>query len=84
MAGEGDDLGDRINHLAGPRFLFHFAVLAQRYFEVADLDFAVNEWSHWRVGVERFTARKLLFGLLQVAIADIEPDGVTENVVGRG
>ena len=30
LAGKGDDFRDGINHLAGARLLFHFAILPER------------------------------------------------------
>ena len=83
LTGEGDNLRDGINHLARARLLFHFAILPKRDRQIADIDLGVNEWPDRRVGVERFAARELFLGFLQVAIADVFANRVTENMIER-
>ena len=60
-----------------------FAVLPQLYRRVANIGIGIHERSYRCIGVERFAATKLLLLFLQIAIGDIEADGVTENVIER-
>ena len=83
LTGEGNDVGDGINHLAGARALFHFAVLPERDRKIGHVDIRINEWSDRGVGVERFTAAELFLGFLQIAIADVFANGVAENKIAR-
>src|SRR5205807_2941855 len=83
LARERNNLCHRVNHLAGARFLAHFAVLPQFQRQIANIDIGINKRPDWRVSIERFAAPKLLFRLLQVAIADIETDRIAENKVER-
>src|ERR1700761_1837109 len=70
-----------MDHSARARALTQLAVLPQIYRGVAHIRIGIYEGSNWRVGVERFAATKLFFLFLQIAISDIEADGVTENVI---
>ena len=79
---KSDNFGYRINHLTGPRTLSHFAILPQLNRQIADLDVGINKRTDRRVGIERFAAAELFFGFLQIAIADIETDGVAKDKIG--
>src|SRR5437870_13797749 len=72
LAGKGNDLPDRINHLTRARLLPHFAVLTQFQRQIANVDIAVNEPADWRVGVERFAAPELFFRLLSITDSHVE------------
>ena len=47
-----DDFTDRVNHLAGPRFLADFSILAQFDRQIANVDIGINERPDRRVSVE--------------------------------
>ena len=51
--------------------------------QIANIDIGIYKRPYRRVGVERFAAAKLLFGFLQIAIADVEADRVTKNEIER-
>ena len=70
-----------MDHSARARALTQLAVLPQLYRCVAHIGIGINEGSDRRIGVERFAATKLFFLFLQIAIGDIEGDGVTENML---
>ena len=70
-----------MDHSASARALAQLAVLPQLYRRVAHISIGINEGSYRRIGVQRFAATKLLLLFLQIAIGDIEADGVTENVI---
>ena len=70
-----------MDHSARARALAQLAVLPQLYRGVAYIGIGIHEGSDRRIGVERFAATKLLLLFLQIAIGDIEADGVTENVL---
>ena len=70
-----------MDHQASARALAQLAVLPQLYRRVAHIDVCIYEWPYRCVGVERFAAAKLLLLLLQIAIGDVEADGVTENMI---
>ena len=72
-----------MDHSARARALAQLAVLAQLYRGVAHIRIGIHEGSDRRVGVERFAATKLLLLFLQIAIGNIEADGVTKNVIER-
>src|SRR5207237_2213378 len=59
------------------------AIQSQINRQIANIDIGINERLDRGVSVEGFAAPKLLFGFLQVAVADIEPNRVTENKIGR-
>src|SRR6476660_5143106 len=70
-----------MDHSASATALAQFAVLPQLYRRIAHIGIGIYEGSYRRIGVERFAATKLLLLFLQIAIGDIEADGVTENVI---
>ena len=59
----------------------NFAVLPQRDRQVRDFHPGVNKRAHRRVGVERFRASELFFGCLEIAVADIFADRITEDML---
>src|SRR6476620_376360 len=70
-----------MDHSASARALAQLAVLPQVYRRIAHIGVGVYKRSYRCVRVERFAATKLLLLFLQIAIGDIEADGVTENVI---
>src|SRR5438552_18566763 len=72
-----------MDHLARARALPQLTVLPQLNRNIANIRIRVHKWSNRRVGVERFTAAKLLLLFLQIAIGDVETERVTENVTVR-
>ena len=58
--------------------------MAQGDFKVCDIDVRIYKRSDRRVSVERFAATELFFRFLQITIADVFTDGVTENEIERG
>ena len=70
-----------MDHSARARALAQFAVLPQLYRSVAHIGIGIYEGTYRCIGVERFAATKLLLLFLQIAIGDIEADGVAENVI---
>ena len=48
---------------------------------IAHIGIGIHEGSYRCIGVERFAATKLLLLFLQIAIGDIEADGVPENAI---
>ena len=76
-------MSDGINHLASAGARFHVAILPESDFKIGHIDIRIDEWSDRGVGVERFTAAELFLRLLQIAVADIEADRVTEDKIVR-
>ena len=72
-----------INHLTGARSLFHFAILPDLDFKIANINVSINKRPDRRVGVKRLAAPKLFFRFLQITIADVFADGVTKNEIVR-
>ena len=72
-----------MDHSARARALAQLAVLPQLYRGVAHIGIGIHEGSYRCIRVERFAATKLLLLFLQIAIGDIEADGVTENMIER-
>jgi len=70
-----------MDHSACARSLAQLAILPQCYGHIAHIGIGIHEGSYRCIGVERFAATKLLLLFLQIAIGDIEPDGVTENMI---
>src|SRR4029079_7558199 len=70
-----------MDHSACARALAQIAVLPQLYRHVAHIDICIHEGSYRRIGVERFAAAKLLLLFLQIAIGNVEANGVPENMV---
>ena len=63
--------------------LSRLSVLPKFNREIANIDIGIHKRPERRVGVERFTPAKLFFGLLQIAIADVDPETVAENELRR-
>ena len=81
MARKRHNLGHGINHLAGARLLPHLAILAQLQRQIADVHLRINTGSDRRVSINRFAPRELLLRFLQIAIADVFRNRVSENVL---
>src|SRR5215471_5732865 len=72
-----------MDHSARARVLAQLAVLPQLYRRVAYIDIGIHKRAYRCIRVERFAATKLLLLFLQIAIGDVEADGVTENMIER-
>src|ERR1700745_303609 len=70
-----------MDHSARAGALGPLAVLPQLYRDIAHIRIGIHEGPDWRIGIERFAATKLLLLFLQIAIGNIEADGVTENAI---